>query len=70
MRGVYLNGWAMRSLRHRFATAEYAVTSDIRAVQELLRRANLNTTQRYVVLIAIVCVRLLRVLRKERLKVD
>lgn len=41
-------GWSMHSLRHRFATVAYAATNDIRAVQELLGHANLNTTQRYV----------------------
>ncbi|WP_455952513.1 tyrosine-type recombinase/integrase [Arcanobacterium haemolyticum] len=41
-------GWSMHSLRHRFATACYTRTHDIRAVQELLGHSTVATTQRYV----------------------
>lgn len=40
-------GWNPHSLRHAGATAAYRATRDLRAVQELLGHASLQTTQRY-----------------------
>ena len=40
-------GWNPHSLRHAGATAAYRSTRDLRAVQELLGHASLQTTQRY-----------------------
>lgn len=40
-------GWTAHSLRHRFATATYAVERDLRTVQELLGHAKPETTARY-----------------------
>jgi integrase/recombinase XerC len=40
-------GWTCHTLRHRFATAAYAVERDLRAVQELLGHAKPETTARY-----------------------
>lgn len=42
-----LTGWNPHSLRHAGATAAYNATGDLRAVQELLGHASLETTQRY-----------------------
>ncbi|WP_336791755.1 tyrosine-type recombinase/integrase [Gordonia malaquae] len=39
--------WTAHTLRHRFATATYAVERDIRAVQDLLGHADVRTTQIY-----------------------
>lgn len=39
--------WTAHTLRHRFATAAYAVDHDLRAVQELLGHASVATTQVY-----------------------
>lgn len=41
------DGWTMHTLRHRAASDWYAVTRDLRAVQELLGHASPITTQRY-----------------------
>lgn len=40
-------GWTCHTLRHRFATAAYAVERDLRAVQELLGHAKPETTSIY-----------------------
>ncbi|MFC6009120.1 tyrosine-type recombinase/integrase [Angustibacter luteus] len=40
-------GWTAHTLRHRFATAAYAVERDLRAVQELLGHAKPETTAVY-----------------------
>jgi len=40
-------GWTPHTLRHRFASKAYEATRDIRAVQELLGHAKLETTQIY-----------------------
>lgn len=40
-------GWTMHSLRHRAASVAYAMTRDLRAVQELLGHASVSTTQGY-----------------------
>ena len=42
-----LTGWNPHSLRHAGATAAYAETKNLRAVQELLGHASLATTERY-----------------------
>lgn len=39
--------WTAHSLRHRFATAAYNATKDLRAVQQLLGHARPETTARY-----------------------
>lgn len=39
--------WTGHTLRHRFASSAYAVTKDLRAVQELLGHASPQTTARY-----------------------
>jgi site-specific recombinase XerD len=41
-------GWNPHSLRHAAATAAYRGTRDMRAVQEFLGHASVQTTQRYV----------------------
>lgn len=41
-------GVSMHALRHRFATAAYAVDRDLLVVQRLLGHASPSTTQRYV----------------------
>ena len=41
------HGWTAHSLRHRFATAAYNATKDLRAVQQLLGHARPETTARY-----------------------
>jgi len=43
------DGWTAHTLRHRFASAAYAGTRDLGAVQELLGHARPETTRRYVV---------------------
>ncbi|WJZ03480.1 Tyrosine recombinase XerC [Corynebacterium freiburgense] len=40
--------WTGHKLRHRFATAAYRATHDIRAVQELLGHAKIETTRVYI----------------------
>ncbi len=42
------DGWTAHTLRHGYATAAYAATGDLRAVQELLGHASPTTTARYV----------------------
>lgn len=41
-------GWTMHTLRHRFGTRAYALTSDLLLVQEMLGHASPTTTRRYV----------------------
>jgi len=41
------DGWTAHKLRHRFATFAYDLERDIRAVQELLGHANIQTTTIY-----------------------
>lgn len=48
MAAVLPEGYSMHSLRHRFATRAYAVSSDLFAVQELLGHASPATTRMYV----------------------
>lgn len=48
VRDVLPSGVTAHSLRHRYATAVYARTRDIRAVQALLGHARLDTTMVYV----------------------
>lgn len=40
-------GWTAHKLRHRYATRGFAVTRNLRAVQEALGHASVATTQRY-----------------------
>lgn len=40
--------WTMHTLRHRFGTRAYALTSDLLLVQEMLGHASPSTTRRYV----------------------
>lgn len=40
--------WTAHTLRHRYATRVYAATNDLRAVQDLLGHANIQTTARYI----------------------
>lgn len=40
-------GWTAHKLRHRYATRGFAVTHNLRAVQEALGHASVATTQRY-----------------------
>lgn len=42
------DAWTMHTLRHRFATAAYAVDKDLFAVQDLLGHASPATTRAYV----------------------
>lgn len=42
-----ITGWNPHSLRHAGATAAWRATGDLRAVQEMLGHASLQTTQRY-----------------------
>jgi site-specific recombinase XerD len=43
-------GWSAHKLRHRFATAAYAQSRDLLAVQQLLGHSKPGTTQRYTAL--------------------
>lgn len=47
VRSCLPEGWTTHTLRHRFATAAYGATRDLRAVQELLGHAKPETTARY-----------------------
>ncbi|WP_424446435.1 tyrosine-type recombinase/integrase [Microbacterium sp. CH-015] len=40
--------WTMHTLRHRFGTRAYALTSDLLLVQDLLGHSSPSTTRRYV----------------------
>ena len=40
--------WTAHTLRHRYATRVYRATNDLRAVQELLGHASIQTTARYI----------------------
>lgn len=44
-------GWTGHTLRHRFATAVYRGSKDLRATQQLLGHASAVTTQRYTALV-------------------
>lgn len=43
-------GWSAHSLRHRYATRQYAATHDLLLVSKLLGHASVETTQAYVAL--------------------
>lgn len=45
---VLPNGVGLHQLRHRFATAAYHHTHDLRSIQQLLGHSSVATTQRYV----------------------
>lgn len=48
IRDLMPGDWTMHTLRHRFGTRAYALTSDLLLVQEMLGHANPSTTRRYV----------------------
>ncbi|GAA2951517.1 tyrosine-type recombinase/integrase [Microbacterium schleiferi] len=48
VRDLLPGGWTMHTLRHRFGTRAYALTSDLLLVQEMLGHASPTTTRRYV----------------------
>jgi integrase len=48
LRDLMPDTWTMHTLRHRFGTRAYALTSDLLLVQEMLGHANPGTTRRYV----------------------
>jgi integrase len=48
IRDLMPDQWTMHTLRHRFGTRAYALTSDILLVQEMLGHASPNTTRVYV----------------------
>lgn len=41
-------GWTLHTLRHRFASASYAIDRDVLTVQALLGHSSADTTRRYV----------------------
>lgn len=48
IRDLLPGDWTMHTLRHRFGTRAYALTSDLLLVQEMLGHASPSTTRRYV----------------------
>lgn len=48
IRDLLPGDWTMHTLRHRFGTRAYALTSDLLLVQEMLGHASPTTTRRYV----------------------
>lgn len=48
IRDLMPGDWTMHTLRHRFGTRAYALTSDLLLVQEMLGHASPSTTRRYV----------------------
>lgn len=48
IRDLLPGDWTMHTLRHRFGTRAYALTSDLLLVQDLLGHASPTTTRRYV----------------------
>lgn len=48
IRDIMPGDWTMHTLRHRFGTRAYALTSDLLLVQEMLGHASPTTTRRYV----------------------
>ena len=48
IRNLLPGDWTMHTLRHRFGTRAYALTSDLLLVQEMLGHASPTTTRRYV----------------------
>jgi len=48
IRDLLPGNWTMHTLRHRFGTRAYALTSDLLLVQEMLGHASPTTTRRYV----------------------
>jgi integrase len=48
LRDLLPGDWTMHTLRHRFGTRAYALTSDLLLVQEMLGHASPTTTRRYV----------------------